>query len=72
MRRAVANTESGWPDLDVYKDGRVVFGEVKRPGEKLTKLQEFRKKELESIGFIVLVLNTVNDCDRVELAFKNY
>lgn len=42
--------KSGIPDCMFVKNGRVVFLEVKRPGEKPTKLQEVRMDEIRRIG----------------------
>lgn len=48
--------KNGFPDLMLLKDGKASFIEVKRPGEKPRPLQEFRIKELRSLGFDVDVL----------------
>lgn len=43
---------AGVPDRIVLLPyGRIVFVELKAPGKKLRPLQEFRKKELEKLGF---------------------
>jgi hypothetical protein len=48
--------EAGWPDYLVLPGGgRVIFVEMKRPGEEPTKLQRHRHEELERKGYIVLV-----------------
>lgn len=43
------------PDLIALKDGRVVFIEVKRPGQKPRPLQEYRHKKLREAGFEVII-----------------
>ena len=48
--------KNGFPDVMLLKDGKASFIEVKRPGEKPRPLQEFRIKELRSLGFDVDVL----------------
>mgnify|MGYP001162328112 CR=1 FL=1 len=46
--------KNGIPDLiALKKDELPLFVEVKKPNGKLSKLQEFRKDELESYGFTV-------------------
>jgi hypothetical protein len=45
-----AYTLAGIPDVLFLRDGRAYFVEFKRPGEKPTKLQEHRMRELEVIG----------------------
>ena len=48
--------KQGFPDLMALKDGKALFIEVKRPGEKPRPLQEYRHKELREQGFEVLIL----------------
>lgn len=48
-------SEAGMPDLIALKDGRVVFIEVKRPGQKPRPLQEYRHKKLREAGFEVII-----------------
>jgi hypothetical protein len=65
----------GWPDrLALLPNGVVVFIEMKRPGEKLRKLQEHRRKTLQALGFTVLVASDERDItialSLIELAAK--
>lgn len=48
--------KQGFPDLMALKDGKALFIEVKRPGQKPRPLQEYRHKELREQGFEVLIL----------------
>lgn len=48
--------KQGFPDLMALKEGKVLFIEVKRPGQKPRPLQEYRHKELREQGFEVLIL----------------
>lgn len=48
--------KKGFPDLMALKDGKALFIEVKRPGEKPRPLQEYRHRELREKGFEVLIL----------------
>lgn len=50
----------GFPDLMTLKDGHVRFVEVKRSGEKPRPLQEYRHKQLRSMGFEVDVIEGEN------------
>lgn len=54
--KLILTNKSGIPDLLCLKDGKVVFIEVKRPGEKPRALQEYRINELRDMGFEVQVL----------------
>lgn len=48
----------GMPDrLILLPNGKTGFVEVKAPGKKLRPLQEKRKKQLESLGFLVFCLD---------------
>lgn len=54
----------GVPDrMVLLPGGRVVFVELKAPGEKLRKIQEYRAKELIKLGFQVKCLDTVEKVD---------
>jgi archaeal holliday junction resolvase (hjc) len=48
---------NGFPDIMALKDGRTVFIEVKRAGERPRPLQEFRHRKLREQGFEVYVCN---------------
>lgn len=49
--KLINTNKNGIPDLiAIPKDSDVLFVEVKKPDGKLSKLQEFRKKELENHG----------------------
>lgn len=48
--------KQGFPDLMALKDGKALFIEVKRPGQKPRPLQEYRHEELRKKGFEVLIL----------------
>lgn len=47
----------GFPDLMCLKDGKAVFIEVKRPGEKPRPLQRYRLEELTELGFEASVMS---------------
>lgn len=61
--RPITLSENGFPDLFCFRNGRTVFIEVKRPGQKLRKIQEYQKRRLEKAGFQVLVMedNSLED-----------
>jgi len=51
---------NGVPDrLVLMPSGKVFFAETKAPGQKLRPLQERRKRQLESLGFKVYVIDEV-------------
>ena len=56
--RPITISEAGYPDLFCFRKGWVVFIEVKRPGQKLRKLQEYRKRQLEEQGFDVMIIDS--------------
>lgn len=57
--KLINTNKNGIPDLiAIPKDSDVLFVEVKGPNGKLSKLQEFRKKELEKHGIKVEVFKS--------------
>jgi len=49
--KLIRTNKNGIPDLiAIPHNSDVLFSEVKRPGGKISKLQEFRIKELNQIG----------------------
>lgn len=56
---------AGVPDrLVLLPGGRVVFVELKAPGQKLRPLQQKRKRQLEALGFRVAVIDSREEIDR--------
>lgn len=50
--KLIKTNKNGIPDiLAIPKDADVLFSEVKKPSGKVSVLQEYRLKELESYGF---------------------
>jgi Holliday junction resolvase len=43
--------KTGIPDLIAIKEGEILFSEIKTPKGKLSEIQKYRIKELESYGF---------------------
>jgi Holliday junction resolvase len=57
--KLINTNKNGIPDLiAIPKNSDVLFVEVKGPNGKLSKLQEFRKKELENHGVNVEVFKS--------------
>jgi Holliday junction resolvase len=55
--KLIKTSKNGIPDLMALKDGKTIFIEVKRPLlGKLSKVQEYRIKELKEYGFETLIL----------------
>ena len=51
---------SGVPDrIVLLPGGKIIFVELKAPGEKLKLLQEYRAKELRKLGFRVEMLDSI-------------
>lgn len=56
---------SGVPDrIVLLPHGRIVFVELKAPGKKRRKLQEYRAKELQALGFRVECIDTIEGVSR--------
>ena len=51
---------AGVPDrLVLLPGGKIVFVELKAPGEKARKLQEYRHKQLRRLGFRVEIIDSI-------------
>lgn len=56
---------SGVPDrIVLLPHGRIVFVELKAPGKKRRKLQEYRAKELEKLGFRVDCIDSIEGINK--------
>ena len=55
---------SGVPDrLILLPGGKIGFIELKAPGKKMRPLQEKRKRQLESLGFLVFCLDSKEEVE---------
>lgn len=61
----IQTTKNGWPDLGAHKDGRLVYVEVKKPGETAEPLQVIRHTELREKGFTVFVIDNMDDTKKL-------
>ena len=59
------NSVDGWPDVQAYKGGTCLFFECKRPGQKPTKLQQYRMDELTKEGFDCYVWDGSGDLNEI-------
>lgn len=51
---------AGVPDrIVLLPEGKIIFVELKAPNEKMRKIQELRKKQLEKLGFRVETIDSV-------------
>jgi len=49
--KLIKTNKNGIPDLIAIKEGDVLFSEIKTTNGKLSEIQKYRMKELESYGF---------------------
>lgn len=61
VSKLIQTSTNGIPDLMALKNGKTVFIEVKRPGNKPTPLQQFRHEQLRKKGFDVIVATKISD-----------
>ncbi|MEN7553157.1 VRR-NUC domain-containing protein [Clostridioides difficile] len=56
--------EAGVPDrIVLLPEGHVIFVELKAPGKKLRKLQQYKMLELRELGFKVKCVSTLKEID---------
>ena len=56
---------AGVPDrIVVLPGGEIFFVELKAPGKKLRKIQEYRAKELRALGFDVRTIDSKEKVDK--------
>jgi Holliday junction resolvase-like predicted endonuclease len=60
MVKIIQSNKNGWPDLQAHKNGVTIFIEVKSETGKVSELQHYRHKQLRNMGFIVLVIHSIN------------
>lgn len=64
---------AGVPDrIILMPEGRIVFVEVKAPGEEPRKLQISRHRLLRRLGFKVYVLDALEDIEKIISEVKDY
>lgn len=57
----------GLPDrMFLLKGGRVLFVEFKSTGKKPTKIQEYVHKRIQALGFLVLVVDSVEAYEKAK------
>lgn len=61
---------TGVPDRICMVGGRVVFVEVKAPGEKPRPIQNLRIQQLRNLGFHVTVLDSLDGIEEVARALQ--
>jgi Holliday junction resolvase len=49
--KLIKTNKNGIPDLIAIKEGDILFSEIKTANGKLSEIQKYRMKELESYGF---------------------
>ena len=59
VNKLVQTTLNGTPDLICHKDGRTVYIEVKRPGQKPRPLQDYRHRELAKHGIPTYIITDI-------------
>ena len=62
--KIMAASLNGWPDLHAVKEGRAIYIEVKRPGGRLSKIQEYRIEQLKKQEMRVHVVDSLDAIKR--------
>lgn len=62
----------GVPDrIVLFPGGRIGFVELKAPGQKMRPLQKKRKRQLESLGFLVFCVDGIEEIEEVLNAIQS-
>lgn len=56
VMKVIQCNKPGWPDLQLLKDGRIRFVEVKAKNGRVSPVQQHRHEELRACGFEVEVV----------------
>ena len=57
--KTIKLSEAGYPDLFMFKAGKTIFIEVKKPGGVISPLQELRQRQLREQGFTCEVIDNL-------------
>lgn len=57
--KTIKLSEAGYPDLFMFKDGKTLFIEVKKPGGIISPLQELRRRQLIQQGFTCEIIDNL-------------
>jgi hypothetical protein len=63
VTKLIKTTTNGVPDVLACKNEQCMFIEVKKPGGKLSKLQEFTHRQMRGKGLTVFVAYGVEDVE---------
>lgn len=63
--KIIQTNRNGWPDLQAVKDGKTIYIEVKREGEKPDQLQKYVHGHLRNYGAEVYVIDNINDIEKI-------
>ena len=61
ITKLMMTTTSGIPDLLCIKGGKTIFIEVKKPGGRLSKIQEYRIAEIRKENIPVLITDNLQE-----------
>lgn len=64
-------SEAGWPDRTLLYQGRVMFVELKRKGERPTPLQEYVLMKLQHAGFEACWTDDLQDAKGIIISWRN-
>jgi hypothetical protein len=67
-RKIITCSDSGWPDLEAFRNGVNVHIEVKKPGKNPSDIQLLRHSQLRKQGFEVIVATSIKDIEHLFLA----
>lgn len=65
VNKLILTSKPGTPDLIAHKDGRTIYIEVKRPGERPRPLQTHRMEQIRRQGIEVYTIDDPNELQSI-------
>ncbi len=69
VNKIIQSTNNGWPDLECFKNGKVIFIEAK-DDKDAAPLQKYRHKLLKQQGFDVYIIRSIEELNKFKTDVK--
>lgn len=62
----IQTNHNGWPDTQIFRNGKTLFIEFKIPGKQPRPLQLYRHRKLREQGFETLIVHRIEDIEHLK------